>query len=917
MSAQDLDRVFGRSRLRMVTGAHVEVFREEAAPGERRRYTKRFLATPDGDFRLWTEREWRILARLVGHGVTHVPDVVQFDRGAPGRPALVQTYDAGVTVDHWATLLPVARDGVAQAHVFEDCAHWWALARAALVALDAIHALDVVHLDLKADNVCIPYAPSDADPFVTPHLALAPRFEQLALIDFAFSLVSGEPLVQALPIARQPDYPYQSPRLLHALEAGARGDLGPTQRLDWRCDLYSLAAMLRRHLPDPERAFEADWTPARHAQGRALVRELIAAHDAALAPERPHRRWIDHATRVLQEPALAASVARGWTLAWTPEFAADASPTPITRIARPVARDARSSVQEALAVPAHVATPWPAVPIAVEPDERAPVPPRARRRPFVVAAVAAAVAVAVAAPLLQQALRASSAPTTVIARDTRAAAPRVPPSLPALAASRAAAPSVVSPPASVEAAAASAPQTAFPPVVAMAQPPASSDQASPSRAGTAAAAPARIGAAPPSHTVPSVSTPAAASSKIVVADSAPAREPAAAKPRAIDALRERPDGALRARPDGALRPRSARQPLVASRAAPVGRHVAASARRPGSPLARGKSPTLVARVATSKGPNRRLIASTAGPRSSPAAGDGALRPALPPRVLAMLAATELPPPAAASHEPSMDTPRGPAAAPAPVPFPATPPAAEQAAVQRAAFEAVDYAARAHEVLASHVPRVAQRAERLAARALFMADHADDASQIAEVRRAADGVRLAPQDPLVAWPVASGEARALGDASRATSARRGAFAEAIAYQTRAFGANPLDAGVAGQLASLQLQLRPAEARTLALHALAVHDASHPGGRFEDWTTLAIANALVGRERDARAAWIVSLAVSPNAERACRAATGAYLAWGERLRDAVEALVYRAHQWYPAEHSPDCEWPPRRMASLVPR
>ena len=164
MTPADIDRVFGRGRLRMVTGDHVEVFREASLPGERRRYTKRFLATAAGDFRHWTEREWRILARLVGHGIGPVPDVVQFDRGAADRPALVQTYDAGITVDHWATLLPVQRDGSVLRHVFEDCAHWWALARHCLIALDAIHELQLVHLDLKADNVCIPVGPADFDP---------------------------------------------------------------------------------------------------------------------------------------------------------------------------------------------------------------------------------------------------------------------------------------------------------------------------------------------------------------------------------------------------------------------------------------------------------------------------------------------------------------------------------------------------------------------------------------------------------------------------------------------------------------------------------------------------------------------------------------------------------------------------------
>ena len=73
MTPADIDRVFGRGRLRMVTGEHVEVFREAAMPGERRRYTKRFLETPEGDFRAWTEREWRILERLVGAATRRLP----------------------------------------------------------------------------------------------------------------------------------------------------------------------------------------------------------------------------------------------------------------------------------------------------------------------------------------------------------------------------------------------------------------------------------------------------------------------------------------------------------------------------------------------------------------------------------------------------------------------------------------------------------------------------------------------------------------------------------------------------------------------------------------------------------------------------------------------------------------------------
>jgi hypothetical protein len=193
MTPEQIDRVFGRGRLKMVTGEHVEVFREAVARGERRRYTKRFLNTREGDFGQWTEREWRILARLIGHGIACVPDVVQFDRGRLGGMQLVQTYDAGVTVDQWATLLPMTRDGRVHRHVFEDCAHWWALAHHCLLALHVIHPLELVHLDIKGDNVCIPYAPASFDPD-SSDLELRPVFAQLALIDFAFALVSRESL---------------------------------------------------------------------------------------------------------------------------------------------------------------------------------------------------------------------------------------------------------------------------------------------------------------------------------------------------------------------------------------------------------------------------------------------------------------------------------------------------------------------------------------------------------------------------------------------------------------------------------------------------------------------------------------------------------------------------------------------------
>jgi hypothetical protein len=214
-------------------------------------------------------------------------------------------------------------------------------------------------------------------------------------------------------------------------------------------------------------------------------------------------------------------------------------------------------------------------------------------------------------------------------------------------------------------------------------------------------------------------------------------------------------------------------------------------------------------------------------------------------------------------------------------------------------------------MTSQIPRIAQRAERLVLRVLFVASHSDNASQDDEIRNAASAIRLAPQDPLREIGVAANDARLLSEAARVAFWRRSSVQEALSLQIKAFGANPLDPEVVGDLAFLHLKQHPPQAdaaRQLALHALTMHDAKYPNGRVEDWTTLAIASALSGRDRDARNAWFVTLALAPSLERQCRAGVNAYAMYGERLRSPVEAMLYRVHSSGRADRSPFCEWPP---------
>jgi hypothetical protein len=162
MSAADLDLLFGRGRRQMATGPQVEVFREAAPGAERGRYSKRFLVTAAADFRPWTQRECKILERLAARGAAPVAKVAGFVAADGPRAPELWTHDAGPA---WTT----GRDRRRCAPMLspcsmssQDCAHWWALARHCLLALDALHEQQVVHLDLKADNVCIPWAAADA-----------------------------------------------------------------------------------------------------------------------------------------------------------------------------------------------------------------------------------------------------------------------------------------------------------------------------------------------------------------------------------------------------------------------------------------------------------------------------------------------------------------------------------------------------------------------------------------------------------------------------------------------------------------------------------------------------------------------------------------------------------------------------------
>ena len=223
----------------------------------------------------------------------------------------------------------------------------------------------------------------------------------------------------------------------------------------------------------------------------------------------------------------------------------------------------------------------------------------------------------------------------------------------------------------------------------------------------------------------------------------------------------------------------------------------------------------------------------------------------------------------------------------------------------------DFSERSYELITSHVPRIAQHAERMVLRVLHVAAQTDLAGSENDIRSAVRGARVGSDDALSSIHVAPFEARRLNDAASAAFWSERNVRRALTLQARAFGANPLDREVAGNFAFYLLKQKPAQAelaRQLALHALTLSDPQLPGARVDDWTTFAIASALAGRQRDAANALYVTLALSDSLDRPCRSALAAYASHGERLRAPTEAMLHRISEWGRSDESSFCRWPP---------
>ncbi len=246
-------------------------------------YHKRFKSV---GFDIWAHRENRFFNLFAFKNLPHVVKPRKTEYSEQGMTE-VATLDAGLTIEEWQQVGVLLADGSRLLNPWLSGDNLLRLTHACLQALREIHAIGVIHCDIKPDNICLPYHPRSQ--VFDPEQSLRIDFSQLQLIDFSFSLSADIPLQEAvLPInSRSTSAAYIAPAFAQALqEDQCLGRPQQVNALDYRIDLYSLGYMLDNLLQERAIVWQQ---PAARAYLQQLATRLQQLPEQVLLP---HDDWL-------------------------------------------------------------------------------------------------------------------------------------------------------------------------------------------------------------------------------------------------------------------------------------------------------------------------------------------------------------------------------------------------------------------------------------------------------------------------------------------------------------------------------------------------------------------------------------------------------------------------------------------------
>lgn len=188
----------------------------------------------------WVAREKNLLMLL-----KKLPQVARLRKDEDAGDSAyhtVRTRDAGITLENWLKMKPQhIASGHSLEHPFAQVGSFLRLTRGLLTALKALHREGIIHANIDAANICLPYHPA---PFRFDS-GIRPDYANLCLIDFMFAVSSTLRLYRPLAVKPLAPPSYHSGQFRAALEkdhAAQRAEA--IQDIDYSVDLYALGHLL-------------------------------------------------------------------------------------------------------------------------------------------------------------------------------------------------------------------------------------------------------------------------------------------------------------------------------------------------------------------------------------------------------------------------------------------------------------------------------------------------------------------------------------------------------------------------------------------------------------------------------------------------------------------------------------------------
>lgn len=246
-------------------------------------------------YQQFSEAERRELLILTYAGSLNLKHVVNirpsFSANDSSKQIIVDTLDAGLRVADWCGIRPIGVTPSRQ-HCLQEVGQFLRLTQACLLALKELHSHGMRHLDIKFDNICLPYTKNQNN-------EIEIDFDQVKLIDFDTAIFTRMPLENVLPFSPSSDATnYQSARLKAAIRSK---DVKQQDTLGFDVDLYALGYMLNTimnvSLGYPESLSDADQ--------RSLQKDIESVIDNLLQYDTQHCDTTQiHEQLLLQAEAL-------------------------------------------------------------------------------------------------------------------------------------------------------------------------------------------------------------------------------------------------------------------------------------------------------------------------------------------------------------------------------------------------------------------------------------------------------------------------------------------------------------------------------------------------------------------------------------------------------------------------------------